>query len=221
MEMMTVVSGVVAFVLTYALWVWWKDGNTWGPLCSRVRHRIRTALGAVSRDEMRVMQEYLQDKEQQLENRLTKVETAAKFSHQLQYVSKEIDRRLTQLERSKGPRISIETRSRQRPRSLVRLGVRLTLSDVLWAHLGTDPVNDIEDHLIDAMIQGPFCPVCLKRVVGRDRHKKISQVPAQCRYCGVSWDGPGTIEYPLSVIDLKRQVYQQLDQEFRAGKTMY
>lgn len=221
MEMMTVVSGVVAFVLTYALWVWWKDGNTWEPLCSRVRHRIRTALGAVSRDEMRVMQEYLQDKEQQLENRLTKVETAAKFSHQLQYVLKEIDRRMTQLERSKGPHISIETRSSQRPRSLVRLGVRLTLSDVLWAHLGTDPVDDIEDHLIDAMVQGPFCPVCLKRVVGRDRHKKFSQVPAQCRYCGVSWDGPGTIEYPLSVIDLKRLVYQQLDQEFRAGKTMY
>jgi len=221
MEMMIVVSGVVAFVLTYALWVWWKDGNTREPLCSRVRHRIRSVLGVVSRDELRVMQEHLQDKEQQWENRLTKVETAAKFSHQLQYVSKEIDRRLIQLERSEGPQISIETRNSQRPRSLVRLGVRVTLSDGLWAHLGTERVNDIEPHLIDAMIQGPFCPVCLKRVVGRDRHKNFSQVPAQCRYCGISWDGPGTIEYPLSVIDLKRQVYQQLDQEFRAGKKMY
>jgi hypothetical protein len=220
MEMMTVVSGVVALVLAYALWVWWKAGPNREPLCGRVRHRICTALRAVSRDEMRVMKEHIQDREQQVENRLTKVETAAKFSHQLQCVSKEIDRRLTQLERGEGPHISIETRKRQRPRSLVRLGVRVTLSDGLWAHLGTDLVEDIEDHLIDAMVQGPFCPGCLKRVVGRDRHKKFSEVPAQCRYCGVSLDGPGTIAYPLSIIDLKRQVYQQLDQEFRAGKTM-
>jgi len=218
---MTVVSGVAVLVLAYALWVWWKDGNTWEPLCGRVRHRIRRALGAVSRGEMRVMQEHLQDREQQWEARVTKVEAAAKFSLQLQYVSKDVDRRLTQLERSEGPQISTETRSRQRPRSLIRLGVRVTLSDVLWAHLGTERVDDIEAHLIDAMVQGPFCPVCLKRVVGRDRHKKFAEVPAQCRYCGVSWDSPETVQYPLPLIDLKRQVYQQLDEDYRAGKTMY
>lgn len=221
MEMMAVVSVVVALVLAYALWVRWRAGQTRVPLSGRLRHRICTALRAVSRDEMRVLTEHIQDREQQLENRLTKVETAAKFSHQLQYVSKEIDRRLTQLERAEGPRISRETRKRQRPRSLVRFGVRVTISDGLWAHLGTDLVENIEDHLVNAMVQGPFCPVCLKRVVGRDRHKKFPEIPAQCRYCGVSWDGSGTIEYPLSIIDLKRQVYQQLDQEFRAGKTMY
>ncbi|MEX0828721.1 MAG: hypothetical protein WD032_00590 [Nitrospirales bacterium] len=221
MEMMTVVSGVVVLVLAYAWWVWWKAGHTPEPMCGRVRHRIRTVLGAVSREEMHVMNEHIQARELQLENRLTKLETAAKFSHQLHYVSKEIDRRLTQLERAEGPQISLETEKSQQPRSLVRLGVRVTLSDGIWAHLGTDLVGDIENHLIDAMVQGPFCPVCLKRVAGRDRHTTFPEVPAQCRYCGISWEGPGTIEYPLSIIDLKRQVYQQLDQEIRSGKTMY
>ena len=222
MELMTVVSMIVVLVLVYALWVWWKDGNTWEPWCGRIRHRIRTALGAVSRDEMRVMQEHLKNRDHQWEARLAKVETAAKFSHQLQYVTKEIDGRLTKLEQSEDPSQSPEKSGPiVMPRSLVRLGVRVTLSDGLWAHLGTEHVDEIEDHLIEAMVQGPFCPVCLKRVAGRDRHKKLAEVSAQCWHCGVSWDSPESVEYPISAIDLKRLVYEHLDQEYRAGKTMY
>ena len=220
MDMMTVLSGLVALVLTYTLWVWWKDGRTWKPLCGRVRGRIPAALGVVSRDEMRMMKEYLQDREQQLENRVRKVETTAKFSHQLHDVLKEKERRVARLERSEGPQVSSETRNSPRPRSLVRLGVLVTLSDGLWDHLGTDAVADMEDHLIDAIVQGPFCQVCLRRVVRRDRHKKIAEVLAHCRYCGISWDSPQTVEYPLSLINLKRQVYQQLDEDYRAGKTI-
>jgi hypothetical protein len=222
MELMTVVSMIVVLVLVYALWVWWKDGNTWELWCGRVGHRVRTALGVVSRDEMRVMHEHLQDREQRWEARLAKVEMAAKFSHQLQYVTKEIDGRLTKLEQSEDPSQSTENSGPiGRPRSLVRLGVRVTLSDELWANLGTKHVDKIEDHLIETMVQGPFCPVCLKRAAGRDRHKKLAEVPAQCRYCGVSWDSPETVKYPISVIDLKRQVYEHLDQEYRAGKMMF
>ena len=93
----------------------------------------------------------------------------------------------------------------------------MTLSDVLWTYLGAQHGEAIEDHLIDAMIQGPFCPVCLKRVVGRDRHKKLVEVQAKCRFCGNSWEENGIVDYPLLVIDLKRQIYQNLDQEYRAG----
>lgn len=218
---MAVMTGIVAFVLTYALWIWWKDGKTWQPLCGRVRFRIRALLGVVSRDEMSVMQEHFQHREQQWEGRVAKLEANTKFSTQLQYVSKEIERRLIQLEQSEDPSTSSQNSwPVLHPRSLVRLGVRVTLSDVLWAHLGTERVDEIEDHFIDAMVQGPFCPVCLKRVVGRDRSKKNVEVPAQCRYCGVSWDYQGTVAYPLSLIDLKRQVYEQLDQEYRAGRRM-
>jgi hypothetical protein len=214
MELMTIVSGVVALVLAYALWIWWKDGKTWQPFCGRVRYRIRSAIGVVSQDEMSLMQKHFQRKEQEWESRVTKLEATAKFSNQLQYVSKEIERRLTQLEQSEDPNKSSEDIGQAlQPRSIVRLGVRVTLSDVLWAHLGTEHVDEIEDHLIDSMVQGPFCPVCLKRVV--------AEVPAQCRYCGVSWDCQGTVDYPLSLIDLKRQVYKELDQEYRAGGRIY
>lgn len=219
MELMTVVTGVVVVVLAYALWVWWNDGKTWQPFFGRARRRIRSALGVVSRDEMSRMQEHFQHREQQWESRVIKLEATTKFSHQLQYVSKEIERRLTRLEQSKDPNMSLEDIGRVlQPRSIVRFGVRLTLSDVLWSHLGTERVDEIEDHLIDAMVQGPFCPVCLKRVIGRDRSKKITEVPEQCRYCGISWDCQGSVDYPLSLINLKRQVYENLDQEYRAGR---
>ena len=170
---MTAVLGVVILVLASALWIWWHDGKTWQPFCGRIRRRIRLAIGVVSRDEMNVMQEHFQRREQQLESRMTKVEAATKFSNQLQFVSREIERRVTQLEHSADSSLSLDfPESILKPRSLVRLGVRVTLSDGLWAHVGTEHVDDIEDHRIDAMVQGPFCPVCLKRVVRRDENKK-------------------------------------------------
>jgi hypothetical protein len=163
------------------------------------------------------MQEHLQHLKQQSEARLSSLETTAKFSTQLQYVSKEIDRRLTQLEISEGAKKYSETPFFQRPRSIVRFGLRLTLSDGLWAHLGISRVEDIEDSLIDSLLQGPFCPVCLKRWVGRDRSKNSMEVPAQCRHCGVSWDRRGTVDLPILLVELKRRVYDKLDEEYRAN----
>jgi hypothetical protein len=169
---------------------------------------------------MRVMQEQLQHLKQQAETRLTSLEATAKFSTQLQYVSKEIDRRLTQLEMSEDTKKDSGTACFQRPRSIVRFGLRLTLSDALWAHLGISRVEDIEDSLIDSMLQGPFCPVCLKRWMGRDRSKNAMEVPAQCRHCGVSWDRQGMVDLPISLVQLKRGVYDKLDEEYRAAGTI-
>jgi len=219
-ELMTIVFGVIVLLLAYALWVWWKDGKSFEPSCDRIRHRLRSALRVISRDEMRVMQEHLQHLKQQSETRLTSLEGAVKFSTQLQYVSKEIDRRLTQLEVPEGAKKYSETPGFQRPRSIVRFGLRLTLSDALWAHLGISRAEDIEDSLIDSVLQGPFCPVCLKRWVGRDRSKNPREVPAQCRHCGVSWDRQGAIDLPISLVELKRKVYGKLDEEYRAEGTV-
>jgi hypothetical protein len=81
------------------------------------------------------MQEHLQHMKQQSETRLTSLETTVKFSTQLQYVSKEINRRLTQLEMSEDSKNHSETACFQRPRSIVRFGLRLTLSDSLCSGL--------------------------------------------------------------------------------------
>ncbi len=217
MDVFTVVSGVVVLVLAYALWMWWRDGRTWELFRGRVRLRMQSALGVVSREEMRVVQKNFEEKELQWEARVTRLEATAKFSSQLQYVSKDLERRLTELELSERPTLLSDKRLEQ-PRSLDRFGVRMTLSDAFWANLGTQSVEKIEDHLIDRMIQGPFCPICLKRCVGRDRAKHSAEIPAQCRHCGTSWEDQGT-SLPISSIELKRKVYEQLDLEYRAGGT--
>ena len=127
---MAIVSGFVVLALAYGLWIWRKDGRSFQPFRDRIRYRIRSALGVVSRDEIQVMQERVQHKEQQLENRLTRVEGATKFSNQLQNFSKEIDRRLIQLERPENLMESLASPLIHHPRSIVRLGLRLTLSDM-------------------------------------------------------------------------------------------
>ncbi len=220
MELMLIMSVVVVLALAYALWVWWRDGRSLEFSCDRIGHRLRSALGLLSRDDMKVMQENLQHLMQQSEARLTSLEATVKFSTQLQYISKEIDRRLTQLEMSEDSKNYSESACFQRPRSIVRFGLRITLSDALWGHLGISRVEDIEDSLIDSVIQGPFCPVCLKRWVGRDRSKNSMEVPAQCRHCGVSWDRQETVELPILLIELKRRIYDKLDEEYRAGGTI-
>lgn len=214
---MLIVSGGIVLVLICSLWIWWKDGKSFQPFRDRLRHGLRSALGVVSRDEMKLMQRRLQHMEQQWENRLTRIEGNTKFSNQLQYVSKEIDRRLTQLEKAEhSTESSVSSSILQQPRSIVRLGLRWTLSDAIWAHFGDRGVEDLADQLIDALIQGPFCPVCLKWVIGRDQAKHSAEVPVQCRHCGVSWDGQRTTTLPMSLVELKRQIYGTLDQEYRA-----
>ena len=90
----------VMLVLAIALWIWWNDGKTWQPLYQRVCRRIQSGLGVVSRDEMGVLQQQLQQKEHEWKSRLTKLEATSKLSSQLPFVTKEIERRLIQLERS-------------------------------------------------------------------------------------------------------------------------
>lgn len=204
------------FVLAYALWIWWRDGRTWQPFCRRVCQRIRSALGVVSHEEMSVVQKNFLEREQQWEARVIKLENTTRTSNQPQYVSQDIERRLTQLELSEAPAKAPESWPVQQPKSLVRFGVLVTISDALWTHLGTEMANEIEDHFIESMIQGPFCPVCLKRLAGRDR-SKAAEVPTQCRHCGATWNDQGALDFPCSSIELKRQVYDQLDQEYRVG----
>jgi len=209
---MAIVSGVIVLVLLCSLWIWLKDGQSFRPFRDRFRHGIRSALGVVSRDEMKVLQGRLLHMEQQLGSRLTRVEGNTNFSNQLQSVSKEIERRLAQLEKSENSTESSVSSRIQQPRSIVRLGLRFTLSGALWAHLGIRGMEEIDDQLIDTLIQGPFCPVCLKWLVGRHQEKHSAEVPAHCRHCGVSWER----QEAMSLVELKRQVYSALDQEYRA-----
>ena len=88
----------VVILLACGLWVWWKKGGSFQSSCERLRHRIRSGLQVVSHDEMVKTQERFRRMERQVEARLTTLEAATKISNQFQYFSKEIDRRLIQLE---------------------------------------------------------------------------------------------------------------------------
>ena len=217
MEVTNVVFWVVALALGYGIWVWWKDGKSLRPFSGRMLLWIRSMLGVASRDEVKNLHEQLRRMEQQWEVRLTKVEATTKFPTQLESASKEIDRRLGELERSKSLEPISENGPVSRPRSIVRFGLRLTLGDALWGHLGMSRIDTIEDRVIDSALQGPFCPVCLKRVVGRNRTNLSECIPPHCRHCGVSWDSQDPVDLNISLVDLKRQVYALLDQEYRAN----
>jgi hypothetical protein len=82
-----------------------------------------------------------------------------------------------------------------------------------------EPVEPFSRTIINKPSSGPSHSY-LKRWVGRDRSKNSMEVPAQCRHCGVSWDCRGTIDVPISLVELKRKVYDKLDKEYRAGGTI-
>jgi hypothetical protein len=220
MDLMTFVSMAAAFVLASGLWIWWKDGGSFHPFRERVCDRIRLALGIVSRDEMTKIYKQLQGLEQQWKPILAKVEATATASNRLEHVPKEIERRLANLEISDVHQASSVIGRVLPPRSIVRSGLRITISDALWDNLGIIRVEDVEDYLIDSLLQGPFCPVCLKKAVGRVRDKHSAVVPVHCRHCGDTWDCQGPLDASLSLVAWKRKVYDALDQEYRVNGTI-
>jgi hypothetical protein len=83
--------------------------------------------------------------------------------------------------------------------------------------MGVATREDLEDGQIQAMVQGPFCRVCLKRLVGRDRVHD-AEVPAQCRHCGFSWSNQASDNLSISLLEVKRQVYDSLERELRTNR---
>lgn len=208
----------VVILLAYGLWVWWKKGGSFQSSCERFRHRIRSGLQVASHAEMAKTQEDLQRMERHVEARLTTLEAASKISNQFHHFSKEVDRRLLQLETFTAPNVSAESTAVSRPRSIIRHGLRFTLCDAIWAHVGVKAVEDIGDRLIQRMIQGPFCLVCLKWLVDRHQTQGTTEVAEKCRHCGVPWNGQDIEVFPVPLIDLKRRVYENIDREYRMRK---
>ncbi len=214
MELIDIIFGVIALALGYGFWVWWKDGKSLRPFLQRVCLWIRSTVGAVSQEEMRMLRQQVKGMEQQWEAKLKKLERSIQMSSPLQSVSKEPDQHLTGFEAQKHLELCVEEAG-ARPRSIVRFGLRLTVGDALWSHLGVSAIDVVEDRIIETMLQGPFCPICLKRVFVRNRSNYSESMPSHCRHCGVSWDNQGFVDGESSLLDMKRQVYAQLDQEYR------
>lgn len=110
-------------------------------------------------------------------------------------------------------------RSVPRPRSIMWKGLRFTLSDSIWFQMGVVSNEDVEDDQVQSMVQGPFCRGCLKRWVGRVP-AQISYVPAQCHNCGLSWSIHELDDPEMPLRDLKRMVYDMLDQKVRMSRNV-
>jgi hypothetical protein len=207
--------GVLAF-LGYRVWIWWKTNGSFQQILDHLRYRIRFGLRAGSVKELEAVQDNLLRLDHQVHALLSHVKTAEKSLHQLQICSQEIEPPFVPFEQSGDASSSMDI-SFSPPRSIVRNGLRFTLSDSIWSHMGVATREDLDDGQVQAMVQGPFCRICLKRLVGRDR-VRVAVVPAQCRHCGFSWSNQGSNNLSISLLELKRQVYDSLDRELRSNR---
>lgn len=219
MDGTSILLWMVVVLLGYGFWVWVKSSHSFQNISDRIRHRIQSGLSVPSATELKAVQENLFRLEQQVQDRLAHLKPVDRFSHQLQKEPLEMNPPLVhveQLEKFPAP----ITRPLPRPRSIVRNGLCFTLSDSLWMHIGRMSGERLEDAELQSMLQGPFCRVCLKRLVGRDR-EYIAEVPVQCRHCGTHWSNKNFGDQPISLLDLKRQIFLSLDREFQTSRRMH
>jgi hypothetical protein len=201
----------VVALLGYRLWVLRKTYGSFRHILEQFPARIRSGLGVVGDRELKDIQEKFFRLEQQVHARKVSVTTAEKFSHQFREYLQEVES-----PEPSDKSFSAMDGSVPRPRSIMWKGLRFTLSDSIWLQMGVVPKEDIEDDQVQAMVQGPFCRVCLKRLVGRDR-VQVAEVPAQCHNCGLSWSiESDNRSMPLG--DLKRMVYDMLARKVRTSR---
>lgn len=220
MELDLLAMWIAVIFLAFILWFLWKRGLAFQQIWISLRNQIRSGLGVIGVDELEIVQHNLRHLEQQMYNRLSHFEALVKFSPHFQEHHHEIRQPLLPSASSHNTTSPAHGTS-SKPRSIVRSGLRFTLSDSLWSHMGTISGEDVgvDDSHIQAMVQGPFCRMCLKRLVGRTTDPTV-EIPALCRHCGVSWSRQTPDALRISLVDLKRQVYLSLVQEFRTGRSV-
>ncbi len=218
MDVSTILIGVIVLLVGGGLVLWIARRDTLKQGWRAFSARLRSWIGASSQHDQERIDHHLTALEQTFEGRLKALEKDSLLSHQLDEFSRIMDRRLQQLEKAEPPGSSGLVDAIARPRSIVRYGLRFTLSDALWSFVGMKTLDDISESQLVSLIQGPFCRMCLKRMAGRTGGKAGTLLPANCRFCGVPWILPDEQEGPPSDIELKRGLYEFLDQKWRASR---
>lgn len=218
MELTFIVLCTVVVLLGYQLCVLWKIHGSFLQILKKLPDRIRSGLGVVSVRELKNIQGNFYRLEQQVHDRKVPGTTAEKFAQHFQECFQNVKLPVDCLEPFDDS-LSAMDDPVPRPRSIMWNGLRFTLSDSIWFQVGVVPNEDVEDDQVQAMVQGPFCRRCLKRLVGRV-HVQVSGVPAQCHNCGLSWS-IHELDYPeMPLGELKRMVYDMLDRKVRMGRNV-
>ena len=218
MEVILILFWMVVVLLSYQLWVLLKRHGSFLRILKELFGRIRSGLGAVDVRELKTIQAEWFRLEQQGNLRKVLGVKAGEYFQQFQECFHKGELSVDGLEPFEDS-VSDMDESDPRPRSIMWKGLRFTLSDSFWFQMGVVPNEDVEDDQVQSMVQGPFCRGCLKRLVGRVP-AQISYVPAQCHNCGLSWS-IHELDYPeMPLRDLKRMVYNMLDQKVRMSRNV-
>lgn len=209
---------MVLLFVGYRFWISRHAMDSCQAILEHLRGRIRSGLRVVGENQLEAIQENLCRLEQQVLSHLSSKNSSEKFSpHPPKYLQA-IDHSFIQIEqfRSSTPARDL---SIPRSRSITWNGLRFTLSDAIWSYLGLIPMQDIDKDQVQRMVQGPFCRVCLKRLVGRFSVPS-AEVPKHCRHCGSSWSNKKSDCLPISLVELKRRVFDDLDRKSRASRVV-
>ena len=211
MELSLILLWAVVVFLSYQIWVLRNRHCSFLQILKEVSDRIRPGLEVVDVRELKTIQAEIFRLEQKVNLRKVLEVKDGRNSQQFQECFHKGELPVNGLEPiedsafDKGGPVP-------RPRSIMWKGLRFTLSDSIWFKTGVVANEDVEDDQVQSMVQGPFCRECLKRLVERVP-AQIIYVPAQCHNCGLSWS-IGELDYPeMPLRDLKRIVYNMLDQQ--------
>ena len=206
----------LSVVLIFWLWTWLKKHSEPEGIPEMVKRTIREGLKAVGREEFIDEQDRLEEAVKDLAARMSHMEKEVNQQNRLEDFSVDLRRRLNRLEQFSTQEVSSpQTPALGMPRSILRLGVRVTVTEAIWKGLGTVNPSDLTDEQIDRVFQGPFCRNCLRSLIAREIAEKGKSVRHQCRHCSLSWRmDPTASTSPLW--DFKRELFELLDAEYRA-----
>lgn len=218
MELILILLWMVVVLLSYQLWVLRKTHGSFLQILKELSDRIRSGLGVVDVRELKTIQVKFYLLEQKIHFSRVLGVKAGKYFQQFQECFQKGELSVDGLEPFEDS-VSDMDGSVPRPRSIMWKGLRFTLSDSIWFQTGVVPNEEVEDDQVQSMVQGPFCRGCLKRLVGRGP-AQISYVPAQCHNCGLSWSIHELDDPEVPLRDLKRMVYDMLDQKVRMNRNV-
>ncbi|MDX1410756.1 MAG: hypothetical protein R3351_01240 [Nitrospirales bacterium] len=203
--------------VVFVLWLWARTKRHAGPesMGGKIKGKIRSWLGAVGQDDFVKGEERIERLEQEMTTRLTNVERGLTHQDRIEDLAVDLRRRLHLVEQSSSKEPSEAHATQQAiPRSVLRLGLRMTLTDLIWKELGIVQPWDLSDQQLHQVFQGPFCRNCLRSLIVSKPVDGERVVRHQCRHCLLSWRvDPTTPTIPLG--RLKRELYEMLDAEYR------
>ncbi len=211
---------VIFVVGVCVVWFWKKkcgeNGDSRRTGSATLKKQVRLWLQTADQEELNILRQQLEVQRAELESRLDRLDVTLFQQGRLESWASEVNGRLSQLEVSKVSHQEKEGSPQVFTKSILCLGMRVTLMDQLWHELGIVNPQDVQDPQIHKWIQGPFCRNCLRSLVvhGDKEHEKT--VRTQCRYCSLSWREASTVS--LSLLRVKREVYEYLDVAYRSSR---